>query len=836
MKRKHLALAEADAQLLYLVCRAVAEHPTHTEPVLAKVAALAAQRLLVHTTASTMLRILLVYASPAAAPIATVAQLAVKIVAEATDAAALDEGDLLEDVEDVLLWLAREYDLGLVEPAEDSVQVATDLVADLALRALRLGFHDVLHASLESQPVLFEFVRAKVLQLSAFYGAVEVFQPLFNLVTAYPPFQDWYRGIVKPYAYYWAHYGSHDQSAVASAYFSLDTYQSQFDFLVAPLNNADRFSDATSPSKYFSAVIAPLAQYYDYDLQPVISWMLARHADCATVAEFRLWHDLLLAVLSLKNVHPSNQNSGTVALVRLYIAACAYFGIYKVDMVSSLVTTAIQDEMLRTLDLLILIFDLSVDQAVTSHFGKNFDPNNLAEVSSLREFLDCASNPFPLQLPSPIENDLLALRQNIFLCCSLYSVNNLDLKKCLTLRSYPSADTDWVVKEVVQILNRIDSNNYKQLLSSIDLFATAFISDGASALTGIQLVVFERLILANLYDIAIEYYRAELEQNKILPHTAYDVTIRQFWDLLDNSANLDDRIGKLKLATQCMGVLDVVASGHDFDKASRLSIVKLKHLLKAIHSLKNFKLVIVRNQPATPKQILAKLTQNTDSDFSPITLISIVLEQNPKSYIAFEKLHKIANDFSIFLDLDTSQVSFPKLQSACIESALVDGNFEFAYKHSKQLLNYCVEHGYTEQLSEIWLAFYQVGKYIMPEWFNDYDEKVQKYKLEVLVKQREILSLALKYTKPSASTTDNSKLLVGQFRHVNQEITKWYEEAETHHSDSVQKAVKSTQAIIQENLSGLINDAAQSKNQAGEKLSNLLVSGLGWAIGANHKS
>ena len=89
--------------------------------------------------------------------------------------------------------------------------------------------------------------------------------------------------------------------------------------------------------------------------------------------------------------------------------------------------------------------------------------------------------------------------------------------------------------------------------------------------------------------------------------------------------------------------------------------------------------------------------------------------------------------------------------------------------------------------------------------------------------------------KPSNLTVDNSRLIIGQLRHVNQEIHRWYTEDSARYTETTQRAVESTRNQIQSNIKNLVGDASLSRAQAGEKLSNLLVSGIGWAIGANRQ-
>ncbi|GEQ67464.1 hypothetical protein JCM33374_g1129 [Metschnikowia sp. JCM 33374] len=455
------------------------------------------------------------------------------------------------------------------------------------------------------------------------------------------------------------------------------------------------------------------------------------------------------------------------------------------------------------------------------------------EYSTLEEFATAPPGVVKSIVDRALPESLSYILQVFSTCCSLHALNELTVRKFFFLKSQADSKPQWFHKEVMHLFSRADTQDYDHVLSSLAVFSEAFLSQNIETVKEVDQLIFDNFLRTENFTKAIEYFHGLPEERKLSTEAAFHMVNRKFWELFDSASNLDDRIGKLKLATNCLDILDTISRKDGLSDENKKVVIKTKHLLKAIHSLKNFKLVLVRNSPVTPKQILDRITSSSSEEKYPqFTVISSILEQNPKSYLAHERLHKIVNDLGIFADFDLSIVSFPRIQSACVESALIDGNFDFAYKQTKALITYCIETKNTECFNDIWLMFYQVGKYISSEWFGDYDAKIQDEKIGVLFKQREILSLAIKYTKPNTFTTDNSRLLVGQFRHVNQEIQKWHEEAGLHRSDEVQDAFQSTQKQIQENITGLLNEASHSKNQASEKISNLFVSGLGWAIGA----
>ena len=108
---------------------------------------------------------------------------------------------------------------------------------------------------------------------------------------------------------------------------------------------------------------------------------------------------------------------------------------------------------------------------------------------------------------------------------------------------------------------------------------------------------------------------------------------------------------------------------------------------------------------------------------------------------------------------------FNKLKTACIESALIDNNFNYAYKQSLELFDYLDGKEDSSQIDDLWLTFYQVGKYVSPLWFENSGEQVD---LGILTKQREILSLTIL----NLQLKENSKVVLAQWMSLNDKIQR----------------------------------------------------------------
>lgn len=832
-----------DAKVYASAIYAVVAHPQHFRDIFRPLALLALP-LHHYTTPHNILLALLVHTNPVSTPVAAILQLATDLCAEWGSAVSPNQSpssahvlpigehnspskgqaDPLEpNLEAFLSELISAYSLDdddsplSIFLAEESaaLEVAHAFLVDTQSRAHHLSFEP--SASL----VLVLFVKAKCLHTLRYFADVSNLFDSFSALDDKPEYVSWVHGIIRPYDFYLANYKvPNDINTCAGEFLLLNSHSAQFAYLVEPLSRSSAPMEV-SAARFLEATALPLAMYYDSDLSELSAWTVANYGGCR-LEEFRFWHVLLLLLANYVAYDGRKFSMGSVGLlVRQYAAMCLYFGL-QCSTLSPLEYSRVQDQIRATLQY--LAQELNVEQAVSSNLLLR--SSDLVLSTSFSQFLG-SDHPLVATIFDANLDDVLAdLLSVVSTCCILFPLNELTIKKYFELKS--DASGNWLQKETISILSKVESSSYEQIIKAINGLKESFISDASSA-HEIDQVVFERLLQLDMYDKVHLF----LQDSTMLSAVTFPLASGRFWELLDNASNLDERIGKLKLCRSCLEIMAQSAAS----EAQQDQVIRVRHLFKALQNLKNFKLVLRKNQPITPKHILEKLTMVSSEDkFPPVSLIAIILEQNPKSYLAYEKLYKVVNDLAIYLDLDLDDISFPKVQTACVESALIDANFNFAYKHSKELLEYFVESGRPDELTNIWLMFYQVGKYIQADWFNDYDEQVQREKLSVLRRQREILSLAIKHSSPNKGSVDNSRLLVGQCRHINNEISKWYDDAKLHRSDHLNRTVKTTQMQLQENITGILSEASVSKKQAGEKLTNLLTSGLGWAIGATESA
>lgn len=675
------------------------------------------------------------------------------------------ENTLGEDLEEVVNWLLKKTEL-LEDPlfeAEDVVlKSAHDLFVNNQYENQKYGF------SPNSKELLQEFARAKLVYISHYFADINEFEPLIELSD--PAYEKY---LVRPYIHYWSNYGSLYDDSIQ--FYEFVDSQDKFNELIKPVTQGK-----VAVTSWIENVILPIIKYSKDDFSALQAWLFDESRGSIS-ARHGLWKETLVVIINqfeLKDIQ---------SLLKQYLASCYYYAITETE-IGSIETLKIYDEIRDTVGLLLKRY--GTGEVIATKF-------EIREFDSIEQFINSEF----AALVAPTLDGITTLNHIIQVCEKLYPINKLTIGDYLSLKS--SSDVGQKEKEVIKLMNGLNESNYKQLLSSVRLFNSSFIDDESQ----INKLIVERFLFFDLFDIVKDFHQSK--EFELDDEIYFDLVLKKFWDSFNQATNLNEKIGKLHHAHQCISLID----GLQLSEENKHAIIKIKHLLKAMAQIKNFKLV-VNKQSLTPSDL---------QKYPPIQIVSFILEQNPKSYLAFEKLYRILIDLQIAFDEVDDSNYLPRVQSACIEAALIDGNFTFAYNHSIELFRH-YETSTSSDLNEVWLTFYQVGKYISPEWFEVVHSND---KLDVLVKQREILSLALKYLKPTDSSIDNSRLILLQWEHINGEIDEWYRQLQTGSRPTMaQTAQKNV-------LSNVLSDATTTTNQASEKLSNLFVSGLGWAIGAN---
>lgn len=819
-------LERLDAQLYLASCSILASHSESLEPLLAKIVPLSKLGQLHFNQPVNLLRSFIFGVSTISLSLETIAHYAQQLTAR-DNGHLLNTAELSDDVEDLLLWATNEYSVHLPDE-EDVVKVASSLEADYAQRSSLIGY--------TSGETYGSFVMAKIIQLSRYTSDLEQYNFLASSVQGVESFAEWYHGILAPYNNFKRLYGSVLGDVPAFEYLSRQSYSEKLDFFLEPYNAAvEKKHVAFNPPKLLTDVLLPLALFYRGDVTPILEWVYAEKEHPSWLSRlltFEAATESVLIFTDYKGNSLSNEN--TTGFVSNYIALVYYFTLYGESSVSSVDVSRAYDLIDNAVTTLIELLD--VTSSGGSLLPENVNLDNLPEYPTFTAFSSSKANPLRPLFKMDIKKCLAFLKNAIATCCQVFPVNGLTISKYLKLSQNGLIDQESVKKEVLRVLAHLESSNHEKLLHSVRLISPSFIKGDKQLEGEIDHIIFERLLGVGLFSAAAEFFH---NMPSLSVNQAFDALFKKFKNEFDEATNLDERSGHLKQAHECVGLLSTLSSSDELEEVSRLQVVKLKHLLKAINNLKNFKLSLDGRGSARPLDVLTKITRvDEDEHFTPFSIVSHVLEQNPKSYHAYEKLYRIVNDLAIYLGIDISHVPFARIQSACIESALIDNNFTFAYKHSKMLFDHYATDN-SLNLGEYWLTFYQTAKYVSPEWFNDDDIMVEKKKLEIYLKQRELLFLTLKLTKPSSSTTDNSRLILAQLKQKEREIDSVFDHLGSYSEQSTQMQTEAPVLQIPENAGRLLNEASKTASKttshASDKLSNLFASGLGWAIGANRR-
>jgi hypothetical protein len=632
--------------------------------------------------------------------------------------------------------------------------------------------------------LVFNFVKAKLLHWSKYTGDLNEYLLLFKLVEGYPPFELWYQGVIVPFFTYSKSYP--DKTSL-QFYLSCCTLTDQFNILIAPLS----FNEPPQITHWISTVILPLIKYHNYTVDPLLAELFCPQVGPPS-KKYHLWHDVLKAFVE----SPDFDFDHYKEVVRCYLGSIYYYSNDETSgKIASVEITKIYDSIRDTLSL----FKLGTANDIQLE-------GNPQAFLTFEEFLMDPQNPLKL-LFEPTFGNLAELNQIVDVCQKLFPSNKLTIKEYLVLKTGETNDKE---KEIKKCCSNISKSNWAQWLVSIELIISTFVNENEK--NRINSLVIERFLFANLFEVVEKFQ--EKSSLEIDSQTYYKLVLSKWWDSFNAATNLNEKIGHLRDATDCLKLFDKM----DLPQDQRDEIIRIKHLLKAIYNMKNFKIVVEKNVPFTPKKL-------EDFKENPLELITIILEQNPKSYLAFEKLYKILNDISLYFQIEENQ--FHKVKTACVESALIDNNFQFAYKQTTELL----EHYNAFDLNENWLTFYQVGKFVNVKWFDEDSPE----KFEILQQQQEILAKTLLIMD---TTNENTQVVLRQWTSVTNQINEF------HLSNDLQKITdvkfKNTTKFsgsdikeIGDLANNIISDATATGSQAGAKISNMLVSGLGWAIGAH---
>lgn len=827
---KGSALQELDAKLFVAYNETISILPGNLDAVLNKMVPLCECEGLRYITNVNLLRSLVFSVSPVASSVEIIGQYANKLLTcrrSSSFSNDLDESELIEDIETLLVWFNDEFGIEIQSSALSIIEIADDITSRVIARSEAAGLFDQKSASVDELGS--SFAIAKVKELSKYYSDIGQFDSLFQQMSQYSHFKTWLDGVITPYSSYYNNYASLiSNNEPAYSFLSNEDFWDQFDKLIQPvsIDNTNKNPRLTLEF-YLRTVILPFSAYNGQNLGPLLDWLFKRSPKELKATVFERYGLCIRSVLSFVDTSPESFPNETITdLIKHYIAACYYFAFYEQEDATSIDISKVYDTVKETVTSLVSRYPSSggsaniVDQIL-------LDP---PDVSSLAEFASLRLNPLAPLFSSDVSVSLALLEECVGVSALLYPVCEMSMTKFLDLKKSNGTDLTAARKIVSRIMAHTEKHNIEKVLNSVQIFTTSFFDGTAVANAEIGRTVIERLLAENFLDQALVFFKS---LRVIAPDEAFAIIEKKFWSSFEASTNFDDKSGHLKTASDCFNLMNGLSSEGGLDEDNKNELLRLRHLLKGIKNLNNLKLRLPRSEATTPRILVEKLSRSeSDNMFTPLSLMSLVLEQNPKSYLAYEKLYKITSDFAIFLNIDLDTIPFAKVQAVCIEYALIDNNFDVAYKRSMELFQEFDARGKNEELNDYWLTFYQVGKFTLPDWFNDEETALNNKKIEILLKQREVLAYTFKLTKPSSASVNNSRLILNQIMHTQALIDAWYEQAELLSSKPL-PPIQTEQQMLSDATENIIKEGTHTSAQASEKLSNLFVSGLGWAIGAN---
>ncbi|SEI30930.1 YALIA101S01e10924g1_1 [Yarrowia lipolytica] len=284
--------------------------------------------------------------------------------------------------------------------------------------------------------------------------------------------------------------------------------------------------------------------------------------------------------------------------------------------------------------------------------------------------------------------------------------------------------------------------------------------------------VFEALLGASQFEIAkTTYILGGLVDSEFVEKAI----LAQFYTFYDAATNGNHTRGSMKSAKLVLGMADTnTRTKHQFKVA--------QCLLEATNTLSNYSLTLKPGTLTRPVDI-----RNHDA----LQVMDRVLDLNPDAYKNCPKLIHVTRQLLDGLDKSESISDADietRIYTQAVTAALVHDDFDTAQK-------LCAAHELP------WTAYFQVGKYVSPS--RDMDELVA-LKLETL-------STALAKCPPE---------------HLSAVLHAWRDVEEM-----MVSLPESRESVVQPSV--VLADVSREAGRKRDQLSSMLVSGLGWAIGAN---
>lgn len=338
----------------------------------------------------------------------------------------------------------------------------------------------------------------------------------------------------------------------------------------------------------------------------------------------------------------------------------------------------------------------------------------------------------------------------------------------------------------------------------------------------INTAVFQAQLKAAQFQVAKDTY---ITTGLVPSDVVEESIINQFYAFYDMASNGNFTRGSMKSAKQVLAL-----ASKDTLKNKDYKVAEA--LLESTNALSHYSLTLKPGVITKPVDI---------RHHDVLELINRVLEMNPDGYKECEKLTKITQQLLLGTDqADKYSITEIKahIYSMACTAALVHDDFLAAYTLCLDQLDPLGQDDLT------WVACFQAGKYVSPNWNM---EEFSPGILDIVEKKLAVLSTSL-----AKCPQEHLSAVLMTWRDAEYTLTTLWEQAAQYEpaSDSTfGDALGQTSSFF--NASQLSNTLSSSaaaikdrgfglpqlpKFEPGERkrdqLSNMLVSGLGWAIGA----
>lgn len=273
------------------------------------------------------------------------------------------------------------------------------------------------------------------------------------------------------------------------------------------------------------------------------------------------------------------------------------------------------------------------------------------------------------------------------------------------------------------VLENIDANTSKEFINQLYVLRQTIF-------TNINFNIFNSLLIEKLLSLrlfSLVSYQDSYE----------DLMIDYFWKCFKRASNGSKHRGEILNASQSLRVIPNPSP----------KVKSLQKLIDSIDELSHYSLYFKPGTPLVPADFLAvgSITE----------IIQRVLELNPEAYLESDKLLEVSNGLTEGLSLDPMDTF--QLKAFCIESALANNDFEFALDAANELLDTTKDQ---LKLQSTWLTFFQVGKYVSPEWL---DTEIPK---ESIKSQLDLLAKVLKICP-----VKNTQVIIAQWSSLDMELS-----------------------------------------------------------------